>query len=1061
MRKFLMLMLMGIAMLHTYAQTKTISGTITDSNGQPVEAASIQIKGTKTGTTSDKTGGFKISAKSGDVLVISAINFAATEITVSNQSQLSITLTGTSATVEEVVVTAVGIKRADKALGYAVAKVDPNTIIQKSEPDVLKSLQGKVPGVDIRSSQGTPGAATRIQIRGNSSFFGNNQPLIVVDGVPYSNDQVSTSSQTSGGTGYSSGIANLDPNDIASMNILKGASASALYGSRALNGVVLITTKSGSAARSKKGLEVTVKSAVSLEKIANLPAYQNLYGAGSQGNYSNSNGSWGPAFSTLDSIPAWPEYQAAYPELFPNGKTAYRAYPNNVKDLFKTGVVYENSVGFNGGDDKTSVSLTASQLSHNGYVENSSYRRYNIGMGGSTKLNFGLNIRGNFSYANSQQMGGYFGENQVDGAASLFARSLFLARNWDLNLPSEDRLGNPLIPNGGGQFDNPHWSAYHNVATTNEERFIAGFHADFNINKWVKVDYNFGSNVNSLRRKEITDIGSRAAEGLGRIVLDNYRNQELQSDLLVTFTPNIGKDFTLRAVVGHSYNQRTTTRQASTGNKFITPGIYTLGNTSQQHYGILSGTDYIYGDVYYRRRIIGVFGDVTLGYKNFAFLNLTGRNDWSSTLPVNNRSYFYPAANASFVFTDAFGIKSNIIDFGKVRVGWAKVGSDTDPYQLEELFALGTNFLGQPTGSRSSTAFNPNLKPEFAKELEIGTQLSFLKRRIDIDFTWYNKTSSDLIAQIQTPVTTGFSQLNTNFGEINNKGIEIGLTLRPIQSKSFTWEIRGAFTKNKNIVKKLIEGTERIQLAGVLTGISPYLEPGMPFGYLRGSKVARDDNGNILINPASGAMINSSQEGMIGNPNPDYKLGITNTFSYKGFFLSTLFDMTKGGDIYSVTVSSLLGRGVTLDTKDRTGSFVIPGVYGDPNTEKPILDGGGKEVVNHTAITMNDLYFSPNGGSTFAINSQTEWNVYDATVYRLRELSLGYEFPKSLFKKMPIGSLTLSVTGRNLWYLAPNVPKYTHFDPEVNSFGSSTTQGIELSAAPTTRRYGINLSVTF
>jgi TonB-linked SusC/RagA family outer membrane protein len=1074
MKRTLLLVLSILPALILFAQNRTITGKVTNKDGKPVPFATVTVKGTTTAVSSDVNGNYSIQAPANSTLVFSAASFQALEVNIGTRTSVDAAITA-SGDLSEVVVTALGIRKADKALGYSIAKVDPNSLLQKSEPDMLKGLQGKAAGVDIRSSQGTPGAATRIQIRGNSSFFGDNQPLIIVDGIPYSNDQVTTSNQTTGGTAYSSGISNLDPNDIASMNILKGSSAAALYGSRASNGVIVITTKSGSAARSRKGSEVTYSSSFSLENIANLPAYQNLYGTGANFLFSPaSNGSWGAPFGSnhtfgLDSVPNFPTYQAAYPELFPSsGRIAYRAFPDNVKNLFRTGTVVENSIGFNGGDDKNSIALTASNLSQRGYVVNSSYDRTNVGIGGSTRTSFGLTVRGNFSYARSTQKGGYFGENQVGGAASMFARSLFLGRNWDTGLPYADKAGNNLTWNGGGQFDNPLWSAYHNTANTYEERYIAGIHADININKWIRLDYNIGSNVNTLNRREITELSSRAAEGLGRIVLDNYRNQEIESNALLTLSPNIHKDFSFRAVIGNSVNQRTATRQIATGNRFITAGIYTLGNTAQQIFGpVVAGAPVpSLGDNYQRQRLIGVFGDVTIGYKNFAFIEATGRNDWASTLPISSRSYFYPSVSGSFVFTDAFNMHSNILDFGKVRAGWAKVGRAALPYSLDNVYVLGVNFLGQPTASVSNSANDPNLKPEFTREVEIGTQLSFLKRRIELDVAWYNKNSTNLIAPISIPSSSGYAQFYTNYGKINNTGIEIDLTVKPIQTRDFTWSIHGAFTRNRNIVKELIAGVDRLLLRGVLSGasnINPYLEPGLPFGYLRGNKVFRDSaTGAILINPATGGMIVKNDQEMVGDPNPDYKLGVTNTFSYKGFFLSALFDMTKGGDIYSVTVSSLLGRGVTLDTRDRLSNWIIPGVYGDPATGKAILVGG-KPIPNTTSITTNDLYFSPNStnGATFAINTATEWNVYDATVYRLREVTLGYEIPKSMFKKLPIGSATISLSGRNLWYLAPNFPKYTHFDPEVNSFGSTSTQGIELSAAPTTKRYGVNLKVTF
>lgn len=1053
MKKIYCLMTLSLLLsVAAWSQAVRLTGQVKNVQGEPVPFATVTVKGTSDAVSADQNGNFTISAPRGATLVITAASFQTQEVSVGTQSTIPVTLVGES-NLQEVVVTALGIRRTEKALGYSVSKVDPDALVQKSEPDMLKGLQGKVAGVDIRTSQGTPGAATRIQIRGNNSFYGNSQPLIIVDGIPYSNDQVTTSNQTTGGTAYSSGIANLDPNDIATMNVLKGSSAAAIYGSRGSNGVVIITTKSGSALKGRKGLEVTAKSSVSFEKVANLPDYQNLFGAGSQFGYSNSNGSWGPAFRDLDSIPVWQLYKTAYPEMFPSDQVAYRAYPNNVKDLFRTGMVYENSVGVQGGDAKSSVAATISNLSHTGYVDNSSYKRSNIGLGAQTQLANGLTVRGNFSYARSVQQGGYFGENQVDGAASQFARSLFLARNWDLNLPFEDKNGLSLTPNGGNQFDNPRWSSKYNVAKTFEERFIAGIHFDYNVNKWIRLDYNLGSNVNILNRREVTEVGSRAAQGLGRLILDNYRKQEIESNFLITLTPSINENFSLRAIVGHNFNQRTTTNDTQEGNKFIVKGIHTLKNTAFQSFAY---------DYYERRRIIGAFADVTLGFKDYVFLNVTGRNDWSSTLPQDNRSYFYPSVSASFVFSDALQIQSSVFDFGKIRAGWAKVGRDADPYVLQNIFAVNPNFRGRSTVTRDQTFNNPDLKPEFTQEVEIGTQLSFLRRMIELDVTVYRRLSNNQIAPIAVPASSGYNFRVLNFGEILNKGIEVDLAIRPVRTKNFTWEIRSVFTKNENTVESLTSGVDRIPLDNITDEISPYLEPGKPFGYLRGLTSLRDAEGNLLINPATGGMIQSLSESEIGNPNPDFKLGVTNTFTYKGFLLSALWDMTKGGDIYSVTVQSLLGRGVTRDTEDREFGVIIPGVYGDPETGEPILNGG-KTIPNQTRITSNDVWFSPNPtvGATFAINTPAEWSVYDATVYRLREVTLGYEFPKSLFSKLPIGSVTLSFTGRNLWYVAPNMPKYTNFDPEVNSFGSTSTQGIELSAAPTTKRYGINLAVTF
>ncbi len=1058
MRRFLSLFTMFILCgVLAFGQSRVVSGKVTDANGKPVPFASVVIKGGG-GVQTDVNGDYSITVNPGDVLEISQTAFESVTIRVGKSNNLSTTLQLKSGDLTEVIVTAAGIKRSEKTTGYAISKVDPTVLLQKSEPDVLKGLQGKVAGVDIRSGQGTPGAATRIQIRGNSSFGGGNQPLIIVDGVPYSNDQLQTGGAISGGGAYGSGLSNLDPNDIASMSILKGSSAGALYGSRASNGVIIITTKSGSVSRAKKGMEVSFKSSLSFENISNLPDYQNLYGTGSQGVAGGgSNGSWGGRFKPNDSVGVWSSIGNAYPELYPTGKVPYKAYPNNVRSLFTTGMVKENSVNFNTGNEKTSFSMTASQLDHSGYVANNTYKRTNISAGGATKLDMGLNVRANMSYTRSKQDGGLFGENQVGSTSSQFGRSMFLGRSWDTGVPFEDKNGNS-ISWVGTQADNPFWAAKYNKSTTYDERIVAGVHFDYELNKWARLDYNLGTNVAYVDRKDIKEVSSRG--GLGELTVDKFRTQELESTLLLGLNPNTGKNFSTKLTLGTSFNQRSSNRVQGTGGQtggggYIVRGIYTLNNFDKADRDIFEASS--------RRRLLGVFGDLTLGYKNLAFLTVTGRNDISSTLPAKNRSYFYPSISGSFIFSDALKIQGDVLDYGKLRAGYAKVGRDANPYQIFNNFALGDAFLGAPAGSVSSvTNGGDKLQPEFTKELELGAQLSFFKKRFELDFTWYDKKSTNLIERVDVPTSSGFQRFVTNFGGISNKGVEIEATVRPIRTRDFSWEVRGVFTQNKNIVTALAEGLTGLALpGGGTTDATTRIEVGKPFGFLYGTKVLRDSaTGALLIDPATGTMIKDPTPGQIGNPNPDYKLGITNTFRYKNMSLSALFDMTKGGDMYSVTISSELGRGVTRDSEDRETGWVIPGIYGDAVTGKAITSGG-KTLPNQTRITTNDLYFSPNGGNTFAINTASEWNVYDATVYRLRELTLAYELPKSVLGKSRISGVTFSISGRNLWYLAPGFPKHTHFDPETSSFGASSIQGLEFSAAPTTRRVGLNLNVTF
>ena len=1058
-----------LASVMAFSQTRTVTGTVRDQQGSPVPFASVLVQGTKTGTSADQNGNFSIQAANGATLVFSASGFQNITAKVGAQGPVEVTISG-AGNLSEVVVTAFGIRRSEKALGYAVSKVDPNAVLQKSEPDILKGLQGKVPGVDIRTSQGTPGAATRIQIRGNSSFGLENQPLIVVDGVPYSNTQLTTSQQSSAGGAYGSGIANLDPNDIESFNVLKGSAASALYGGRGARGVIVITTKSGSARKGTRPLNVNLKSSYSVEKISNLPEYQNTYGTGAQNRVGGgSNGSWGGRFglgnvynssgdvirksaSGIDSVPAWGPYLAAYPELFPGGLTAYQAYPNNVKDLFKTGTVYENSLSVNGGDANSSVSLTLSRVDQRGYVENSSYKRNNISVGGQTKYK-NWTFGGNLAYTRSRQVGGFFGIAQ--SFTTQFGRSLIMGRSWPLPyFPATDKAGNPLAFISG-QYTNPLWGAYHNTITTIDEREVLGFRTSYRVNSWINLSYNIGANLSTINRDEIIDKGSPGVgNGLGQITEDGLRQSELQSTFIATFNPKISNDFTLDVKLGNDVNLRESRRQANVGSGFIVPAIYTLTNTSTKTFAADSRSN---------RRIAGLFGDATIGYKNYAFVNLTGRSDFTSTLPYANAKYFYPGISASLVFSDALGLKSKWFDYGKIRGGWAKVGNDGNPNSGQDVFNVSTvNFLGQSYATRGGTTIDQNLTPEFSKELEFGLDLSFINRRINVDFTWYNKKSTNLIFPLQTPVSSGYTSFYTNLGEISNKGVEIGLNLRPIVLKDFTWDIRSAFTKNKNMVVSLAQGLTRSQLGVTGQSVNNYLEAGMPFGYIRGTAAKRTADGQLLIEGATGWVVKDADQQFLGDPNPDWKLGVTNTLTYKGFVLSALWDMTKGGKFYSETISSLLGRGVTLDTKDRETGWVIPGVYADPSNPQTPLLVGGKTVPNQTRISTNDLYFSTSSvAASFAINGVNEFQVFDGTVYRLREVTLGYELPKSIVSKVHFSNAVISVSGRNLWFLAPNLPKYTNFDPEANSLGAGVNQGVELSAAPTSKRWGVNLNITF
>ena len=1043
--KWLLLLMLSTSI--SLAQEKIISGVVTDQDGLPLLGVNIIIKGTTTGVQTDFDGNYAITASVGETLVYSFIGQKTEERIVGRANVINVQLLEDTEELEEVVITAFGIKRNPKDLGYSVNKIETEDIVENAEPDLVRSINGKVPGVNVNVSTGVAGAANFINIRGATTLSGSSQPLIIVDGVAYDNSQISTSNQTTGGGGYESGLSTLDPNNIESVSVLKSTAAAALYGSRATDGVIVITTKSGSQKQFQDNkLSVSLNSSVYFEEIANLPEYQNTYGNGVNFGYANANGSWGPRFDSLATIPTWPNLLNAFPDLF--GPTVpYEAQPNNVRDLFRTGTTFENSGTVTYVDEKGSFSATLSDLDQEGYIPFNSYQRTAISAGGNFQLSNKLKAGASMSYTASEQVGGFFGENQFNGSASSFARALWLGRTWDLTLPYENPVtGASVTPNNG--WDHPLWSWEHDQIITNSDRVVANLNLSHPISERISASFRVGFNKYSLDRIQIRDIGSRAANGQGSITTDNAVIEDIESTLLINFDYPVVKNVNLNAILGLNTLQNTFTREANQGTVFALPNIYNLTNTVNVAN---------LADSYARSRNVGVFAELGFSYKNFLFLTATGRNDWSSTLPKENQSYFYPSVSASVILTDALGLESEVLTFAKLRAGFASVGRDATAEFLNRTFVIGVPFSGNPVVGNPATLSDQEITPEFTDEFEIGTDLEFFKRRIALDFTYYNKTTTDLISAVSVPTSSGYGTFNTNIGKIENKGVEIGLNLVPIQTEDFRWSLYTTFTQNRNEVLELVEGLERIQFN---PNEVPHAIVGEPFGVFFGSRFARDDNGNFLINQAGGGIVQDLQNGIIGDPNPDFKMSFINTLRYKGLSLRTQFDWRQGGDIHSSSIPTLLGRGVTRDTEDRERSFIIPGFYGD-NNGNPILDSNGNQIPNSTQISMNELYFSPPGGNTFGINSVDEASVYDGTVFRLREVNLSYTLPQKWLNKTPFGQVTFTAVGNNLWYFAPNVPKYTNFDPDVTAFGSTRVQGVEVASAPSARRYGMKINITF
>jgi TonB-linked SusC/RagA family outer membrane protein len=1081
-----------------YAQ-RTVTGSVMDDKSEPLVGASVIVKGTTKGVVTDLDGKFSIEVPAdATTLVCSFVGYQPQDIALGSSNVVEVKL-GESQ-LQEVVVTAIGIQRDKKSLGYSASDLKSSDIMQRSESDPIRTLSGKVAGVNIVGGGGAPGQSTRINIRGVSSFTGNTQPLFVVDGIPFDNS-VNSSGQ---GSQFSNRAFDIDPNNIESLTILKGAAAAALYGSRATNGVVVITTKTGK--KGRKGMEISYNSSFAQEEISSVPNYQNKYAQGSSQNYNGGFiGNWGAPFPEyVDEInnasfngekrysktyaAGYPDgqiphpltgvpftiarFQAAFPELMeddPNkpGSKRAKAIPlksyDNIGGFFQKGMLTENSLTFNGGGENAGLSATVSRMDNKGIVENLSSSRTSLSIGGNAKLANGLTVSGNVNYVNTGQTAppvapsaytDYYGQ----GETSIFSRLFYLPRNFDLNgFPFE----NPVT--GDNVFyrnlENPRWLVKNNRYTSTVNRGFGSLTLSYDVASWLSLTAKGGVNNYTDNQKFYQRPTTNAPFNTGGIFQNAYTKTEMDFNYFATISPKVSQDFDLRMIVGLNQNQRSSISQFINGNNLFTSSIDNL----------TAATTKFASDYKLKQRLYAVYADATLGYKNFLYLGLTARNDFTSTLvnPVNytgsKNSYFYPGVSLSFVASDAFKLPS-FISYAKLRGAWTQVGNEAKPYQTSTVY----NFLN-PFVTSSGTNINratlddelgnANLLNELTTEIEFGTDIRFFGKRVGIDLTWYKRNSKDQIISAEIARTSGFSSQILNAGEIQNKGIEIGFTLVPFKSdKGFNWETNINFTRNRALIVD-VPGGELVVDKGAVKVIH---RKGLPFGQLFGSKNARVDNADktspLLINKTTGMPFTVATDEIIGNPYPDFNLGWNNTFSFKGFSVTTLFDWKQGGDVFSINAASLVLRGQLAWQQDREAVRVVPGVYGDPSTYKPVLDEKGNTIKNTTGANAFDTHFSDGFGAYGA----EEVNVYDGTIFRLREVVLGYEIPKSFLKKTPIGSLRLSVSGRNLWFKAPHFAKDLNSDPEVLPYGADANViGIDLGGTPTTRRMGINLFATF
>ena len=1125
----LSMLIMALIVVHsTYAQQRTVTGTVTSAeDGTTLPGVNVIVKGTTTGTVTDIDGNYRLNVPAeAEVLSFSFIGLAAQEIEINGRSVIDLVMQSDAKQLSEVVVTAVGIEREKKALGYSVASVGSEQISQVSEPDPLRSVQGKLPGVSITGGGGAPGQSTKINIRGSSSLTGNTQPLFVVDGIPFDNstnafDPDGGSTAIQNNSAFSNRAFDLDPNNIESMTVLKGAAAAALYGSRATNGVVIITTKAAKK-NSKKGLEVTYNGSYNVEQVSNLPDYQNVYSQGSNQLYNAGFiGNWGAPFpehvdrlnqeygtnysqiifpGTTDDAgnqiaPATPAgfiphplvmtsvgRAQGYDLLFPQFVKGYDTDgqfvtdPNNplwgtgtpvgvdvpfqpydiVGGFFDQGQVIENSINITSGGEKSSLTGSVSNMSNQGIVPNSSAGRTSLSFGGNGQLDNGLFLSGNVTYVNTTQEapqsgGSFFGDYTNATSSSLFQRLYYLPRNYNLNgYPFESPI------DGSNVFyralDNPRWIAKYNRFSSDVNRVYGNITLSYDIGEWLNLTAKGGVNSYHDQREDIVRGGGVGLPA-GRVFTEDINYTEQDYNIIATVTKDINESFGFRGIFGFNVNQRERSRRKVTGSGIISEGLYNTDATTQ------TTVNWDFSEL---RRYYGAYADMQFSYNDYLFLNLVGRNDWASTLPVNNRSYFYPGVSTSFVLSDAFDLSGTFLDFAKVRAAYSTVGNEPNPYLTATYFnILQPATIGSTDYNRATlqnSLGNVNLKPEFTTETEFGAEFGLLDNRIGVDVTWFNRSSTDQIAFARLPSTSGFEDEIVNIGELQNRGWEVGLDLTPVRTTSgFTWNIYSAFTRIRTDVIDAGPADE-IFIGGPLSSLGTIHRTGLPYGQIFGSINAKDADGNLLIDKNTGLPFPQATSDVIGDPNPDFLLGITNTFTFKGITLRALLDWRQGGDIYSATAASLLLRGQLELSEEREGLRVVPGVYGSPQTFEPVLDDQGNKIVNTTPVTAFDYHFT-NGFGTYG---QDEVNVYDATTIRLRELALGYTIPASILESTPFGSVRVMFTGRNLWFRAPNFLEGLNFDPEILAEpAGSNVQGFDYGAFPTTRRYGVNLSVTF
>ena len=1067
--KGVLTLLLALIVQVSFAQEKTVSGTVSDNTGG-LPGVSVIIKGTSTGAETDFDGKYSIRAKSGDVLVFNYLGYKTVEKTVGSANVIDVTLEEGGEVLDEIIVTAQGIKREKKALGYAVSKVDSEQLEQRSEGDIGRLLSGKASGVNIQTQSGVSGSGTSILIRGMSSFSGSNQPLFVVDGVPFSSDTNAQGNFVDGNNG-SSRFLDIDPNNIESVNVLKGLAAATLYGTQGRNGVILITTKSGSTGRSAQKQEITVSSSVFFNEIASMADYQNDYGGGFDQAFGWFFSNWGPKFErdgpggwgsssafdsagTLEHPYSTASTATGIPQAFPEfagARYEWRPY-NSVGDFFRTGVVRSNNINIRSSseDGKINYNINYGSLDDEGFTPGNSVGRNTLSIGGNAKLSNKFTVSGTMNYARtnfkSPPVAASYGSNVGGSNASIFGNLFYTPRSVDLmGLPFENPIdGSSTYYRQNNSIQHPLWTVKNAGNTQLTNRVFGNALLSYALNDNINVNYKFGFDTYSENNSNFSNKGGKTgsvANQSGVYETWNNTNTINNHNLTVSGNYDLSDDLNLGFTVGFD----------SRSDIFDRSGV---SSTGQQVFGVLRHFNFAVQDeiqAFQRRNILGAYGSAVLGYKETAYLTVQSRTDWVSNLSSENRSVSYPSASVSFLPSKAFEFiqDSDFVNFLKVRASYGSSASFASGYPVSTTLSLNTQAFNTDEGvdivtnSTSSFLGNPDLKPETINEIEFGLEGNFLDNRLTVDFSIYRRITNDLRVNRPLDPSTGYDNTLTNVGEIQNDGIELDLGIDIIRNEGngLNWNTNFNYSSSEAIVTDLGLDTDIVVFAGFSNRGNAAIV-GESLGTMIGSAIDRDDNGNFKVN-GSGSYVIKNGNNIIGDANPDFLLNMSNQISFKNFNLGFLFNWTQGGDMYSQTVQTLLGRGVVNQAGiDRANSFILPGVNpaGETNTTQ----------INNSTYYFSNVLYGPD-----------EMGVYDATVFRLQELSLGYSLPNSMLEKTPFGSLSVTFSANNLWFHTPNMPENTNFDPNVAGLGVGNGRGFEYLNGPSSRRYGLSVKASF